>query len=219
MLPEYRFDYRKAKRNRFARGGVSRVVVVLDPDIAEVFRTPESVNVVLRALMTTMPRDSQAGESFFTENLSSLRTEIQGRVASGLGFILGELSITPGELEPVDSLRLEEAIEQCWQGYNTLKGFGAAELMALNNLIYCLASQGDHSYREFVLDKARELKETGEKHDNPRLLLTYCRAILRYGGSEEELNEMRNIAGVIAASRKFPQRLRREAKLYLRSEL
>lgn len=216
MLPEYRLDYRKAKPNRFARGGASRVVVVLDPDIAEVFRTPESVNAVLRALMTTMPRGSRAREnSLVNENLSRLRTEIQGRVTSGLGFILGELSITPGELEPVDSLRLEEAIEQCWQGYNTLRGFGAAESMALNNLIYYLASQGDHSHREFVLDKARELKEAGKKHDNPRLLLTYCRAILRYGGSEDEMNEVRNIAGGIAASRKFPQRLRREAKLYL----
>jgi hypothetical protein len=55
MLPEYRFDYRKAKPNRFAKPGTSRVVVVLDPDIAEVFRTPGSVNAVLRALITTMP--------------------------------------------------------------------------------------------------------------------------------------------------------------------
>jgi hypothetical protein len=55
MLPEYRFDYKKAKPNRFAKRGGSRVVVVLDPDIAEVFRTPESVNTVLRALITTMP--------------------------------------------------------------------------------------------------------------------------------------------------------------------
>jgi hypothetical protein len=55
MLPEYHFDYSKAKSNRFAKPGASRVVVVLDPDIAEVFRTPESVNSVLRALIMTMP--------------------------------------------------------------------------------------------------------------------------------------------------------------------
>ncbi len=55
MLPEYRFDYSEAKPNRFAKPGASRVVVVLDPDIAEVFRTPSSVNAVLRALITTMP--------------------------------------------------------------------------------------------------------------------------------------------------------------------
>jgi hypothetical protein len=56
MLPEYRFDYTKAKPNRFAKRGISRVVVVLDPDISEVFKTPEAVNTVLRALITTMPR-------------------------------------------------------------------------------------------------------------------------------------------------------------------
>jgi len=31
------------------------IVVVLDPDVAEVFKTPEAVNRVLRALITTMP--------------------------------------------------------------------------------------------------------------------------------------------------------------------
>ncbi len=56
LLPEYNLDYHKAKPNRFA-GNVdrNRVVVVLDPDIAEVFTTPESVNAVLRALIATMP--------------------------------------------------------------------------------------------------------------------------------------------------------------------
>jgi hypothetical protein len=55
MRREYRLDYGKAKPNRFA-GGEGRAVVVLDPDIAEVFTTPESVNDVLRALITAMPR-------------------------------------------------------------------------------------------------------------------------------------------------------------------
>ncbi len=56
MRPEYRFDYRKARPNRFAgREKENPLVVVLDSDIAEVFKTPESVNAVLRALITTMP--------------------------------------------------------------------------------------------------------------------------------------------------------------------
>ncbi len=56
LRPEYDFDYSRAKPNRFA-GQVqpgSRVVV-LDPDIAEIFTTQEAVNNVLRALITTMP--------------------------------------------------------------------------------------------------------------------------------------------------------------------
>jgi hypothetical protein len=56
LLPEYNFDYRKAKPNRFAdRKEEDRVVVVLDPDVSKVFRTPDSVNMVLRALIETMP--------------------------------------------------------------------------------------------------------------------------------------------------------------------
>ena len=65
MRAEYNFDYRQARPNRFActcagtsagRIDKSRLVVVLDPDIAEVFTTPESVNAVLRALINTMPK-------------------------------------------------------------------------------------------------------------------------------------------------------------------
>ncbi len=56
LEPEYALDYTKARPNRFAAscppGGR---LVVLDPDIAQVFTTDESVNSVLRALMTTMP--------------------------------------------------------------------------------------------------------------------------------------------------------------------
>ena len=56
MLPEYDFDHRKAKRNRFAgRISKERVVVVLDPEVSKVFITPESVNTMLRALITAMP--------------------------------------------------------------------------------------------------------------------------------------------------------------------
>jgi hypothetical protein len=56
MREEYQFDYSKAKPNRFAeKVGQDRLIVVLDPDIAAVFQTPQSVNRVLRALITTMP--------------------------------------------------------------------------------------------------------------------------------------------------------------------
>jgi hypothetical protein len=56
LEPEYNFDYSKGKPNRFAgQLDHSRVVVLLDPDISAVFTTSESVNAVLRALITTMP--------------------------------------------------------------------------------------------------------------------------------------------------------------------
>ncbi|HYW48375.1 MAG TPA: hypothetical protein VE959_36260 [Bryobacteraceae bacterium] len=56
LRPEYHFDYTKAKPNRFARRArPGSVAVLLEPDVARVFKSAESVNAVLRALMATMP--------------------------------------------------------------------------------------------------------------------------------------------------------------------
>ncbi len=56
LRPEYHFDYRDAKPNRFAgRMDKNRVVVVLDDDVSKVFTSSQKVNDVLRALITTMP--------------------------------------------------------------------------------------------------------------------------------------------------------------------
>jgi len=64
MLREYHFDYSQARPNRFAgRVDESRVVVVLDPDVSEVFTTPESVNKVLRALISNMPAKGKSSPS------------------------------------------------------------------------------------------------------------------------------------------------------------
>jgi hypothetical protein len=57
LSPEYRFDYANARPNRFAGRGASKsVVVVLDPDVAKVFKDAESVNSVLRAILAAVPR-------------------------------------------------------------------------------------------------------------------------------------------------------------------
>ena len=65
LRPENGFDYSKAKANRFAGQSIEeQVVVLLDPDVSEVFRTPDSVNSVLRALIQAMPpkvRDKAIG--------------------------------------------------------------------------------------------------------------------------------------------------------------
>ena len=55
LRPEYRFDYRKARPNRFAGREKENRVVVLDADIAQVFTSSEAVNNVLRALISAMP--------------------------------------------------------------------------------------------------------------------------------------------------------------------
>jgi len=52
---EYRFDYNKAKPNRFAgKIGKKQLMVVLDDDVATVFKTSESVNHILRSIINSM---------------------------------------------------------------------------------------------------------------------------------------------------------------------
>jgi hypothetical protein len=56
MASEYRFDYKKAKPNRFAEKMKDEpVIILLDEDVAKVFKTTEQVNNALRALISAMP--------------------------------------------------------------------------------------------------------------------------------------------------------------------
>jgi hypothetical protein len=57
LAPEYRFNYSKSKPNRFARKiAKNAVVVVLDPDVATVFRDPRKVNSLLRATIAALKK-------------------------------------------------------------------------------------------------------------------------------------------------------------------
>jgi hypothetical protein len=57
LRAEYHFEYAKSRSNRFASAiDSTAVVVVLDPDVAEVFTTPEAVNNALRALISAIPQ-------------------------------------------------------------------------------------------------------------------------------------------------------------------
>jgi len=61
MRREYQFDYRQSRPSRFAslmKGGT--VAVVLDPDVASVFRSPESVNALLRSVINALPKNAKA---------------------------------------------------------------------------------------------------------------------------------------------------------------
>jgi len=51
----YKFDYSKAKPNRFAsRLGEEAIAVVLDPDVAAVYTTSEAANQALRVLIDAL---------------------------------------------------------------------------------------------------------------------------------------------------------------------
>ncbi len=56
LRAEYDFDYRKSRPNRFAsRIGENVVAVVLEPDVAQVFDSSESVNQLLRSVISALP--------------------------------------------------------------------------------------------------------------------------------------------------------------------
>jgi len=60
MQKEYRFDYRRAKPNRFAeKMSEGVVVVILEPDVAAVFKSSEAVNTLLRSVIAAMPESKQ----------------------------------------------------------------------------------------------------------------------------------------------------------------
>lgn len=51
LLPEYRFDYSKARPNRFAEEyNRMQIIVLLEPDVAKDFPSSEAVNEALRFL-------------------------------------------------------------------------------------------------------------------------------------------------------------------------
>ena len=57
LLPEYNFDYSKARPNRFAiPKDEDSVTVTLEPDVAKVFKTSEEVNKALRAILSAIPQ-------------------------------------------------------------------------------------------------------------------------------------------------------------------
>ena len=57
---EYDFDYSKSKPNRFAAEfSKGSVAVVLEPDVAAVFNSSESVNALLRSVILALPEDKK----------------------------------------------------------------------------------------------------------------------------------------------------------------
>jgi hypothetical protein len=56
LLPEYDFDYSKARPNRFVtQVNEAKITVTLESDVAKVFKTSEDVNKVLRAILSAIP--------------------------------------------------------------------------------------------------------------------------------------------------------------------
>jgi hypothetical protein len=60
MRHEYRFDYKRAKPNRFAKQmAAETIAVVLDADVAAVFKSAEAVNNLLRSVIAALPNSGE----------------------------------------------------------------------------------------------------------------------------------------------------------------
>ena len=67
LRSEYRFDYRKSKPNRFAdKMSEDAIAVVLEPDIAAIFKSSKTVNALLRSIVSAMPQSNRKKRTSLT---------------------------------------------------------------------------------------------------------------------------------------------------------
>jgi hypothetical protein len=60
LRSEYRFDYGKSKPNRFAsKISEGAIAIVLEPDVAAVFKSSKTVNALLRSVISAMPQSKR----------------------------------------------------------------------------------------------------------------------------------------------------------------
>lgn len=158
-----------------------------------------------------------------SKRVRSLEFEIRGRVLSIQGHVIGEMSLPSDTLFPKDTYnkdRLLEALDLCEQGYEYLKEVGGgASLLGLNNLVFYSCACGCEHKRSSLLKQANILKLAGQERNSADLLITSCRAILQYRGSEEEQTEAREILRALlnGAIPDISEKQRKEASLYLTS--
>lgn len=152
-----------------------------------------------------------------TKRLEGLENEARGRSFAILGYLIGESSVTPDFLKPMNEERLREAISYCERAYDLLKNTGLpAEFMTLNNLLGYSCVLRDRSRRGYLLDGARRLRAAAEEHDSPNLLLTYSRTFLEFGLDPKEIEEACSIVADIQSNSRLNEKQRREAE-YLAS--
>ena len=68
LRPEYRFDYSKSKPNRFVAQMSDAIAIVLEPDVAAVFKSSKTVNELLRSVISAMPQSKHKKASSLNTN-------------------------------------------------------------------------------------------------------------------------------------------------------
>lgn len=151
-------------------------------------------------------------ESVTSKRLEKVENEARGRSWAVLGYVIGENSVTPDFLEPLNEERLIEAIEFSEKGYALLKGTGLpAEFMVLNNLLGYACVLPDRSRRGYFLEGARRLRAAAEEHDSLNLLLTYCKVICEFSLEPREIEEAYSTFQDVRYSPRLNDKQKREA--------
>jgi len=114
-------------------------------------------------------------------DLEEYKNQLRGRSASILGHIQGELSLEKPSFKVLHPDLLEQAVDNCREGFRFLKeSKGGPRLMALNNYLYYLAILGRRIPGDQFLRLAEELLAVGQEYKVSRLQLTYCRFVATY---------------------------------------
>lgn len=152
------------------------------------------------------------------KRVDNLENQLNGRVLSTLGHLLGEMSVDRETFDVKDKERerLDEAITHCQNAYEILQGHGEKlEFMALNNLIYCLSLANESGRSDFLLEEARRTNKVAQKHRSNNLILTSSRAILQLSSDKEEKSRVRTSLRSIQESSLATSSQKREATVYL----
>jgi hypothetical protein len=159
-----------------------------------------------------------AAKSATDSKIKILENELRGRVYSVLGHLVGEMGLDPTLKAKDREDKLDEAVANCRLGYELLKKVGGSvEFMGLNNLIYYSCAHETALNQGFVLAQARRLQEEAQNHSGPgpsNVLLTACRAILKYSIDPEERRQARNTVTRLLGTN-IPERMKKEAQLCL----
>lgn len=150
----------------------------------------------------------------------SLENELRGRVATVLGYAIGEMSLN-ADFDIDNKGRLEQAVSQCREGYKYLQNAdGPVKFLGLNNFIFyfcVLHGQTDKADEVRMLKEARLLRDAGEEHNSAMLKLTAARVFLEYGATAEEKEQALATLGMIAGpASRASEREKTEALCYLK---
>jgi hypothetical protein len=179
-----------------------------------------------QALKESTRKDVEASTN---KRIGLLENELRGRALAAIGVaysLTSSISSERKEDEREEAARadlLVYVVEICERAYKLLKDLeGNGKYMALNNYVFlsCVLSSMRRTTgktRSFLLAKAGELKRVGHEKSYWPALLTYCRAILEFSDSAEEVTHAQALAIELSQEGELTNSQKTEATAYVAS--